>query len=127
MPISSASAPASRMATASSTYSARSGKPPVKYGISIARSSARALRERFVERIARAGSLARDSMMSCTWFTSLSPRPERLTRIVPPWAASSARRQAYAMAWADSSAGMMPSERDVSANACNASASSTET
>ena len=55
---------------------------------------------------------------------SLSPRPERLTRIVAP-GISFASRMVPAIACADSMAGMMPSVRASSANASIASASVT--
>ena len=55
---------------------------------------------------------------------SLSPRPERFTRIVAP-GISFARRRVPATACADSIAGMMPSVRASSENASIASASVT--
>src|SRR5205807_1965718 len=52
---------------------------------------------------------------------SLSPRPERHTRS----ASLEPHFNAKASAWADSSAGMIPSRRDVRANASSASPSVT--
>ena len=46
---------------------------------------------------------------SLTWFTSLSPLPERLTITVEPFLALRAKTSKYAMAWDVSSAGIIPS------------------
>src|SRR5207249_11291334 len=59
--------------------------------------------------------------------TSLSPRPERPSTSNLSGASLGAMRITCAIAWADSSAGMMPSNRQVSWNASRASSSVTET
>src|SRR5439155_12986903 len=53
------------------------------------------------------------ALASCfsTVWTSLSPRPDRFTSRIADGPSSPAIRCAYAMAWADSSAGRMPSSR----------------
>src|SRR5690606_11089267 len=56
---------------------------------------------------------------------SLSPRPDRFTRIMPSSPSSLPSLMAPASACADSIAGMMPSVRDTSWNACIASSSVT--
>ena len=58
--------------------------------------------------------------------TSLSPRPERFTTIIWSSVIVFAFLNAYANAWALSIAGMIPSSRQSSLNACIASSSVTE-
>ena len=64
---------------------------------------------------------------SATVCMSLSPRPERLTSRIWSFGSRGAIFAAYASAWLDSSAGMMPSSRHRSWNACSASSSVTAT
>src|SRR5690606_6199362 len=62
------------------------------------------------------------NQVAAVW-TSLSPRPERLTKIVASGPSSSASMTAPASAWADSMAGMMPSVLQSRSNAAIAWAS----
>src|SRR5689334_9115745 len=58
--------------------------------------------------------------------TSLSPRPDRHTTMILSFSICAAMRMTWAMACADSSAGMMPSSLDSSTNASSASLSVAE-
>src|SRR5690606_4953635 len=91
---------------------AQPGLEPADGGLDLAGHPATSVPERSTPRI------------RATWATSLSPRPDRLTRTVRP--ASAARsRLTSASACADSSAGMMPSVRASSWKASSTSASVT--
>src|ERR1019366_476552 len=69
------------------------------------------------------GHQARRARCSATAARSLSPRPERLTTTMPPLPTSRVTSASRARAWADSSAGMMPSSRASSWKASLASSS----
>src|SRR5690606_11461283 len=64
-------------------------------------------------------------LRAATVCTSLSPRPDRLQSTIASAGMPRARSIAWAIAWLDSSAGRMPSQRARRWKAANAASSST--
>ncbi len=130
-PSSMTSAPPRASARIRSTVTSADGSPAAMYGMSAGASLGRAA-ARSVRRCARR---PRRASLGCvprvdrritarpptTMCRSLSPRPDRLTRTIWSCRIVGASFIAYASAWLDSSAGMMPSMRQQSWNAASAS------
>ena len=110
-PSSRMSAPASTSACISGTVSGGAGSPAVMNGISALRRARGAAARRSPGCAITSCPRTSSPERSATVCMSLSPRPERFTSRIRPVAIVGASFTAYATAWLDSSAGMMPSRR----------------